>query len=164
MKAFVLLAKILLPVLLILAVIIGVPALRSNKKEAAESHTFYYYPKANVYYNLEEQLYIYPDSIGQAWLTGKELPENRQVGLDKNITLYSPALPVWKDNELHRIVYAVALYALPSDFIEEKPSEPDYSNPPSDENIKKNKPAKKKESGIKRFFRKLFGGKDSRDE
>jgi len=138
------------------AVIVGFATRQSPKKATSSSYSFYYYPKANVYYNTTDNNYIYSDGNGN-WEVAKDLPENKSYILDKKVQLNYTSADIWKENEKHRMVYAVALYADDSDLKQPPPEK--YSPPPS-------APAKvdsvevkedsRKEKGLKGFLKKIF--------
>jgi hypothetical protein len=155
MKAYI--SKILLVGALGVGALMGCPANRKGDKAVTKPDSFYYYPKANIYYHIPKHEFIYFDPAEDSWHTSRQLPDSLKYALDKNVLLNDPPLPVWKENEQHRLIYAVSFYASPEDF-KEKPVEP----PPSaaqtgtisqgDTTV----PAKK-EKGVKGFFKRLFG-------
>jgi hypothetical protein len=140
----------------------------SSKKKAeppdTEPRKVYFYPKANVYFDTKEQEYLFFDSIGMSWQENKNLPDSIRGRLEKNVVLEKEVPPVWKNNEQHRLVYSATLYATKQD-LEEKEPEPIASA--SSDSPKSGQqagtagadPEPQKESGLKRFFKKLFGKK-----
>lgn len=144
----------------------GVFALSARRsappKRPAQSATYYYYPKVNMYYDVANSMYIYRDNAGK-WQSTKQISDKVTTGMGKKAILINPALPVWKSNDYHRMVYSTALYANAHDFRKQAPpKEPVVVN-----NIIKPEEEKKtgetvqpkeekKESGIQRFFRRLF--------
>ncbi|HYO22969.1 MAG TPA: hypothetical protein VER36_11235, partial [Flavisolibacter sp.] len=65
--------------------------------------------------------------------------------------------PVWKDNEIHRLVYSAALYASPRDTVEEP--EPVVQRPASSE-----PEVKKEKKGLRKFLDKIFGRKKKNED
>ena len=132
------------------------------KKASPASYSFYYYPKANVYYNRTDNNYIFPDHNG-SWEVAKDLPQSKSYILDKKVDLNSSTVDIWKENENHRMVYAVELYAADSDL--KQPPVEKYSPPPATpekvDSIEVND-ENKKEKGLKGFFKKIF--KKKKDE
>ncbi|MGZ5189635.1 MAG: hypothetical protein ACXWCZ_01380, partial [Flavisolibacter sp.] len=116
---------------------------------------FYYYPKANVYFNKTENNYVFPDENG-TWKVAKDLPQTKSSVLDKKVDLNSASIDIWKENEKHRMVYAVALYAEHSDLTQ-PPAEkysPSPALPKADTVELKNET--NKEQGLKGFINKIF--------
>lgn len=140
----------------------------SSKKKAeppdTEPRKVYYYPKANVYFDTKMQEYFYFDSVGMTWQENKNLPDSIRGRLEKNVVLDKEVPPVWKNNEQHRLVYSATLYATKEDFKEKEPepiasTSPDSQKTGPQANSGDAEPGTEKESGLKRFFRKLFGKK-----
>ena len=138
------------------AVIVGFATRQSPKKATPSSYSFYYYPKANVYYNTTDNNYLFSDENG-SWEVAKDLPKNKSYLLDKKVDLISTSIDIWKENEKHRMVYAVALYASDSDL--KQPPAEKYSPPaaavPRIDSIQEKDDASK-EKGLKGFFKKIF--------
>lgn len=143
------------------AVIVGFATRQSPKKVTPSTYSFYYYPKANVYFNTTENNYIFPDENGN-WKVAKDLPQTKSYVLDKKVDMNSSSIDIWKENEKHRMVHAVSLYASESDL--KQPPVERYSPAPaaskSDTISRKEEP--KKQDGIKGFFKKIF--KKKKDE
>jgi len=109
-----------------------------------------------MYYDLANSMYIYRDDKGK-WLSTKQISDKVTTGMGKKAILINPALPVWKSNEYHRMVCSTALYANASDFRKSPPKTPAVVNnkPPEEKKIEDSK-EEKKESGLQRFFKRLF--------
>ena len=110
-----------------------------------------------MYYDSSEAVYIFLDSAN-SWIESKQLPLKGDIG--KNVRIDSAAQPVWKDNEKHRLLYSVALYGDSNDF---KKGLPDSTSVVKVNKVDKKEDDdtaqpenKKKKSGIKRFFERLF--------
>jgi hypothetical protein len=126
---------------------------RPVKKTSPQIYSFYYYPKPNVYYNRDTREYAFIDPEGN-WQTSNSLPYAISLESEKKVALTGNYPEIWKDNEQHRMVYAVSLYASSADLeqpaIKTQAPRPHASLEPVD------KKEEKKEPGLKRFFKKIF--------
>lgn len=122
------------------------PAMKPNP-----TPVYYFFPKANVYFDSANKDYLFLGNDGTTWITQKQIPAAMQPVMDKSVLVEAPSQPVWKDNANHKLIYSAVLYASPADTVEEKA--PPVIKP--DTVVKK----EKKRSGIRRFFDKLFGKK-----
>ena len=130
----------------------------SDRPKSVSLHTYYYYPKANFYYDSTEGKYICWDSTAVEWKKTDKLPV-QLVDLGKRVRIGESADPVWKENQHHRLIYSVSLYSGPKDFKKEEKivvAENEKSN------IPKSQKAEKK-SGIRRFFERIFPPKKKKD-
>lgn len=157
-------AKHISIILILLFSTAGIGAFTRDKGAASAaasipSDTFYYYPKVNVYYDIARSLYIFPSADGASWQYAKSIEERFTAGLGKRAVIANPALPVWKSNEHHRLVYSAALYAAATDFRKAQPKQPTAGK--AAVAPKKSAEKKKKETGVQRFFKRLFGKKSS---
>ena len=163
------LIKILFFALFAVAGIFALSARTSGNKKppAQQSSTYYYYPKVNMYYDVANNIYIYLGDDGKTWQSAKQVTDKLSSGMGKKAVLINPPLPVWKSNAHHKMVYSTALYASAKDFKKAPPK----TSPP----VVANKPATakkaeveqkdvKKESGIEKFFKRLFKKKDTADK
>lgn len=121
---------------------------------------YYFFPKANVYFDSANKDYVFLGNDGKTWITQKQIPAVVQALMDKGVYIDSPAQPVWKDNANHKLVYSAALYMSPADTVEKKAPSPAAKPATVDSAVKK--PEHK--SGIRRFFDKLFGKKKKNKE
>ena len=122
-------------------------------------HTYYYYPKANFYYDSTEGNYICQDTSSSTWKITNHLPV-QEVDLGKRVRIGESQDPVWKENEHHRLIYSVSLYSEPNDFKKkEKPALP--PKPKSDTVNAENETVKK--SGVKKFLERIFPPKNKKD-
>ena len=110
---------------------------------------YYFYPRANVYFDSANKEYLFQTGDSVGWTTQKQIPAAVQSMMDKGVAITNPLEPVWKDNANHKLIYSVALYATAEDTIEKKEPPPVIVKPDTVE--------KKKRSGFRRFFDKLFG-------
>lgn len=118
------------------------------------SPAYYFYPKANVYFDTVNKDYVFLAGDSKTWQSVKQIPAAMQVLMDKNVLIDSPAKPVWKDNERHKLIYSAVLYASPSDTQEVKPVTQVKEAPME---------VKKEKKGLRKFFDKIFGGKKKDD-
>ena len=78
--------------------------------------SYQYFPKANVYFDPKEVNFTFFDAETNSWQTQKKISDSLKNLLDKNVVV-TRAQP-WTDNGRERMVAAVALYAVPADFVE----------------------------------------------
>ena len=69
----------------------------------AQQLRFYYYPKANVYYDPASRQYIYYDNSN--WTTVQTLPSTIIVKDVPRVTVYSKTPQVWQMNAEHKEKY-----------------------------------------------------------
>ena len=122
-------------------------------------HTYYYYPKANFYYDSTKGTYIIWDSIESSWKSSDKLPV-QQSDLGKTVRIGEVTEPVWKENQDHRLIYSVSLYSAPDDF----------KKPPKEEVVEDNnsnvaaKPQKaEKKTGVRKFWERIFPPKKKKE-
>lgn len=152
--------KVILAVIVVIVLaVIGFFAINPSGKETKKD-IFYYYPKANVYFDEATDEYLFLGADSKTWQNNKQLPREQQDSLGKKIQIPNPKTPVWKDNEYHRLVYGTALYK--TDDIEKKFYEDSLKNISKKSIADKAKSEsdddkdKKHRSGIKKFFDKIF--------
>lgn len=130
----------------------------AKKPEAPPAETpapkpdYYYFPKANVYFDSANKDYLFLANDSNSWVTEKRIPAVMLAMMDKSVRIDSPAQPVWKDNQNHRLIYSAVLYASPTDTVETKVEKPVAK---VDSVVEK----KEEKKGVKGFFSKLFGRK-----
>ncbi len=112
---------------------------------------YYFYPKANVYFDSANKDYLFLGGDGATWTMQKQIPAAVQSMMDKGVLIQNPTQPVWKDNANHKLIYSAALYVTAADTIE-KVVLPTVRV----DTVQK---VEKKRSGFRRFFDKLFGRK-----
>ncbi|HEU4471105.1 MAG TPA: hypothetical protein VFR58_08485 [Flavisolibacter sp.] len=145
-----------LPLMVLAAGVFGFVTLKQRTVAGPSlPHSFYYYPGANVYFNVSTGRYIYPGPDGN-WAQAEQLPYHPVSGLDKKVSFSSSTDPVWKENERHQMVYAASLFASASDLVQKPAPAPRVKVEP----VKNEEAKASKGSGIKRFFKKLFKKKD----
>jgi len=129
-------------------------------KPATLPPQYYYFPRANVYFDSANKEYLFLTADSSSWEKSKQIPAVVQSLMDKSVYIGHPSQPVWKDNDKHKLVYSALLYATPADTVEKKaPVITEAAKPvitPSADSI--NNALEKKRSGVRRFFDKIFGG------
>jgi hypothetical protein len=141
----------------------------NEKEEFRQGDTIFYYPKPNVYYDVEEKQYFFLSDDNNEWQTNKNLEAFQKDSLGKNVVLNNPSLPVWKDNEHHRLVYGAALYTSAIDLQRKYYEDSINSLPKPPPVVKKdNTPVKleeeeeveKEKKGLKKFLDRVFKKKE----
>jgi len=122
----------------------------------APSPKYYFFPKANVYFDSVNKDYLFLTNESRTWSTAKQIPDVMQSMMDKSVLIDSPSTPVWKDNQNHKLVYSALLYASPNDTVEKK-APPTVQKPVTPE------PVKKEKKGLRKFLDKIFGKKKDKD-
>jgi hypothetical protein len=134
--------------------------------DAEESSTlppqYYYYPKANVYFDSANKTYFFQSGDSLHWQSAQQIPAVVLALMDKSILIDDGQDPVWTNNANHRLVYSAVLYATPNDTVakkvvrsEKKPSASADSSAEAD---------KKARKGIGGFFDKIFGRKKKKEQ
>lgn len=146
----------------------GIFAISARKSATAgplvqQSSTYYYYPRVNVYYDVAHSIYIYLDEDGKTWQSAKQVSDKLTTGMGKKAVLINPPLPVWKSNEHHKMVYSTALYAAATDFRKDPPKAPAVNKSAGAKKAVEQK-TEKKDSGVERFFKRLFKKKSTDDK
>ncbi len=101
--------KILLSAVIALAALFTVTgadaqAFRGSAYNAHNRQSFYYYPRANVYYNVASRQYIYPRN--GVWVSVNFLPVNFQIRNTPRFMVYHYGTDVWRDNHTHCVTYS----------------------------------------------------------
>ena len=122
-------------------------------------HTYYYYPKANFYYDSTAGNYICWDSGATEWKITDKLPV-QEVDLGKRVRLGESTKPIWQENQDHRLIYSVSLYSVPKDF--KKKEKPVVTAPKQQDTLSQLEKSEKK-SGVKKFFEKIFPPKKKKN-
>lgn len=148
--------KILVGVVILLGAILALSqkneykSLKSNRP--LEPHTYYYYPKANFYYDSTAGNYICWDSSSTEWKTTDKLPV-QQEDLGKRVRIGNSRAPIWQENENHRLIYSVSLYSHAKDF--KKKEKPVIKDTLKSDTITAEEKVEKK-SGVKKLFERIF--------
>ena len=94
-------------------IIITFPVFYSCKTEEvkADASQYHYFPKTNVYYDVNESEYIYSLDSGRVWQKVKNIKmAEAPVTLGGKIIIEGKGIEIWKDNESHRALYGGTLY------------------------------------------------------
>jgi hypothetical protein len=163
-------------VLLVMGILgyIGYSANKPGKSRSPKASVVYYYPRANVYYDVATGHYIYFDEKSKTWQNNKSFSEEQKLSLGERAIINKPSFPVWKNNEADRLLYSARLYASTRNFQQLFREDSMKSLPKSvtatPAVLKKEKPEKeekdsvKQKSGIIRFFERLFKGNKKEDQ
>jgi hypothetical protein len=126
----------------------------------------YYYPEANVYHDLAEGEYYFYHSEQKEWIATKKISREQESSLGDRIPVQVNK-PVWKNNYQERLIYSISLYGKPSvvrqqlleDSLKMVPKpKPEVNLTPRRDSLPQPEKPKK---GLKKFFDKLFGKKNS---
>ena len=128
---------------------------REEKKPTALPPQYYYYPRANVYFDSANKDYIFLANDGATWQTAKQIPNVVQGLMDKSVLIQNPPQPVWKDNEQHRFIYSSLLYATPEDTVAKKELPPPPPVAKTTDTVSEKE--KKERKGFRKFVDKIFG-------
>ena len=99
----VLLSAIIATAAIILSANANAQSFHANVKCANTRQAFYYYPRANVYYNAASRQYFYPRN--GVWVSVNFLPVNFRIINEPRFTVYHYGNDVWRDNHTHYITY-----------------------------------------------------------
>lgn len=131
-------------------------ACNDNKAEtvvpAPPPPKYYFYPKANVYFDSVNKDYVFLTNDGITWQTQKQIPAAMQAIMDKNVLIDSPSMPVWKDNDDHKLLYSALLYVNPADTMQKKEPKAAVQKAVTDT-------VKKQKKGLGKLLDKIFGRK-----
>ena len=156
------LLKILLGVIILLGAILALSPKKEhaflNSDRPATLRTYYYYPKANLYYDSTKGNYILWDSLASTWKSTDKLPV-QQIDLGKTVRIGQVVEPVWKENQQHRLIYSVSLYSAAEDF--KKPAKIEVTEEYSNVAGKSQKAEKK--TGVRKFFERIFPPKKKKE-
>ena len=158
---------------LVVALLIGaalffyLPSVKERGEVQGTSIQFY--PKANIYHDLDNESYYVLSNDG--WQRVKKLTEEQTAFLGPHVLIEHPAVPVWLQNDHHKLVYATELYTTAADYrrkyIEDSlsslPKKPSVTVVVKDSASAESE--ERKRSGVRAFFDRLFkkGSKKDRD-
>ncbi|GAC1380283.1 MAG: hypothetical protein NVSMB45_03370 [Ginsengibacter sp.] len=124
---------------------------------------FYYYPKANAYYDVTNASFIYSLDSGKNWTVLQDSSKQNNSFLGKRVLIKSYTSDVWRDNEVHRKMYGGTLINLVRrDSSKEKnlkaKAAAKKANMNPDSLLISEQPKKKRN-----FFQRLFGKKRKKE-
>lgn len=157
--------KIIIGVVVLLGAIFAFSSKKENSRIKSDrplvkAHTYYYYPKANFYYDSTAGKYICWDSTATDWKTTDKLPV-QEVDLGKRVRIGESINPVWLENQEHRLIYSVSLYSEPKDF--KKKEKPVVTAPKQKQDTMSEMEKDEKKSGVKKFFERVFSSKKKKN-
>lgn len=127
-----------------------------------QGSTFYFYPKPNVYYDVERKTYYLFEPSKGAWERRETLDAASLAALGKKVVIDTPGVPVYKDNEQHRLIYSATLYASQEEmrrkFEEDSINSLPKQNPTTD-TLPTTPQEEKHKTKVGKFLDKLFGKK-----
>ena len=157
--------KVIVAVVVLLGAIFAFSSRKQNNlikgdRPNVRPHTYYYYPKANFYYDSTAGNYVCWDSATTEWKTTDQLPV-QEVDLGKRVRIGESTTPIWEENQDHRLIYSVSLYSDPKDFKKkEKPVVTTSKEKP--DTLTAQEQAEKK-SGVKKLFERIFPPKKKKN-
>ncbi len=103
--------KILLTTIIAITAVFSVADVNAQSFKVSEygnkqRQSFYYYPVANVYYNVASRKYIYPRN--GVWISVAALPFNFRISNTPRYSVYYYGSEIWKDNRTHVANYRTA--------------------------------------------------------
>ncbi len=78
---------------------------------------YYYYPKANVYFDSANKAYFFQTADSLTWQSAPQIPAVMAALMDKRVFIADTSEPVWRNNGAHRLVYSAVLYATANDTV-----------------------------------------------
>lgn len=132
-----------------------------DSQQDKEDYEFYYFPKKNVYYNVEKKNFLYSLDGGKTWDSVMSATDNEPATLGEKIIIYSDDNAVYKDNAAHRRWYNGRLYNIINADTARASAAPEVT----ERKVKKRKTTEvkpkpeeeKSEKGLKKFLNKIFG-------
>lgn len=145
---------------IIVCIVFLLIACETVKKEKMPGTTYLFYPLQNIYFDQDNKEYYYYDSVKAVWQTTATLSPEISARLGKYVLLDSVALPVYRDNSVHRMIHGSILYSSPGEIQRKYREDSLASLPKKDTLTNADSIATKKRSRIGRWFQKVFGKKD----
>ncbi len=130
-----------------------------TNKRSAQVH---YYPRANVYHDVNAEEYFFYNTDQKTWYGTRTLRPEQKASLGDKIVVPSTQ-PVWKNYQQVRMVHSIALFSRPEQmrakFIEDSlmalPKKPVSVPTPRNEPV----PEEKEKKGLRKFLDNIFKGK-----
>jgi len=149
---------------------------KSTQTGTKHGNTYDYYPRANIYYDIEQKYYFVFDSVQGVWQQKNTLTSEENSLLNKKVLITNPSLPVYLDNDHHQLIYGTVLYSSSEEinkkFIEDSLKVLNAKKGRIKEDslkILKDKKAgqkeekeKKRKSGFKKFLDNIFRKKEDK--
>jgi len=139
----------------------------NNLPEEKENYEFYYYPKKNVYYNVEKKNFLYSLDGGKTWDSVMSVSDNEPATLGEKIIVYSADNDVYKDNAAHRKLYNGRLYNIINTDTTATAAAPEVTERKVKKKTTQSKPQQEEEKvvkGLKKFLNTIFGKHHKKQE
>ena len=160
--------RVSLFIIIIVSIHLFALSCQNNKENEKEDYKFYYYPKKNVYYDVEKKIFLYSINGGKTWDSVINTSGNDPRTLGEKVTIRSRVKEAYKKNETHRNLYKGKLYNIVSLETAVASAAPEVTE-------RKIKTTKSKEvnpfaeedkviEGIKKFVNKIFGKHKKKQE
>lgn len=137
---------------------------KETKENISKPLTFYYFPKANAYYDVTNASFIYSLDSGKNWTVLIDSSKQNNPFLGKRFLIKSNTSDVWRDNEIHRKMYGGTLINLVKrDSVKYKSLKAKSTarkNQLNADSVLISEQPKKKRN----FFQRLFGKRRKRDK
>lgn len=132
------------------------------KKDKQQGTNFLFYPLPNIYFDQDNKEYYFFDSTQSNWQTTADLPAPIVARLGRSVRLDSVPVPVYRDNEMHKLIHGAILYSSPDKLRQQYHEDsmaslpkPDTLATPATDSVQA-----KKKSRVGRWLQKIFGKKD----
>lgn len=117
-----------------------------------------YYPQRNAYLDQDNRVYLLFDTVEQRWTRRAQLSQPEEAALGESVVIDHPAVPVYRDNAQHRMLYATLRYTDPAALARKRREDSLAASPPPVPDTSA-APEPKKKSRVGRWLQKLFGKK-----
>jgi hypothetical protein len=132
---------------------------KEEQKEKPQGDDFLFYPLPNIYFDEDNKEYYFFDSTKTSWQKTGMLPAPVVARLGRSVKLDSVPVPVYKDNETHRLIHGAILYSSPDTLRRQYREDSLASLPRKDTVVKADSTPVKKKSRLGILIEKLFGKK-----
>ncbi len=131
------------------------------QQQVTSGKPVYFYPASNVYFDTGNALYSVFDEE-QGWKQAENISEELKPNLANKAIILNPSTPVWRDNPTDRMYYSTALFSRPSEILAKyRADEVAFAAKKPVATLPKPSEPVKTKTGIGRFFKKIFGKKES---
>ena len=131
----------------------------SRQQEEKEGTVFYFFPKANAYFDEDNNQYFITDKE-KGWQAVTDLPPEEKDSLGEKILLTNPPTPVWKNNEQDRLLYSLSTYASAQEYRKKFYEDSLNSLPKKVQKAEEDTVSKKEKTGLGKFLEKVFSKKE----
>ncbi|MES2882355.1 MAG: hypothetical protein V4676_09425 [Bacteroidota bacterium] len=131
------------------------------QQQTTSGKPVYFYPAGNIYFDTGNALYTVFDEE-QGWKQTENISDEIKPALGNKAIILKPSTPVWAENAADRMYYSAALFASSGEIAAKYRADEVAFTPKNTvvSAVKTTEPAKTK-TGIGRFFKKIFGKKES---